>query len=80
MDDEYKLTRWNFELALLEMGRYYNTHLVNNDGEEDGFVVVAVMCEDPEDHMFISKQIDASPTLPGELKKHLKDRKKIMDR
>ena len=27
----------HFELALVEMGRHYNTHLVNNDGEEDGF-------------------------------------------
>ena len=37
MDDEYKLTRKNFELALVAMGRHHDTHLVNNDGEEDGF-------------------------------------------
>ena len=54
MDDEYKLNRRNFELALVEMGRNYDTHLVDNDGEEDGFCIVAIMCEDPEDHKFIS--------------------------
>ena len=37
MDDEYKLKRRNFELALVEIGGHYNTHLVNNDEEEDGF-------------------------------------------
>ena len=37
MDDEYKLNRRNFELAHVEMGRHFDTHLVNNDGEEDGF-------------------------------------------
>ena len=37
------------------MGRNYDTHLVNNDGEEDGFREVAIMCEDPAEHKFISK-------------------------
>ena len=33
-----------------------------------------MMGEDPEEHKFIQNKNDASPTLPGELKKHLKGR------
>ena len=34
-------------------GGHYDIHIVNNDGEEDHSV--AMMCEDPEDHKFISQ-------------------------
>ena len=40
------------------------------------FTVVAMMYEDTEDTQVYQKKnfFDASPTLPGELKKHLKGR------
>ena len=53
-----KITRKNFKLAMVEKGRHYNTHLVNNDREMDSFfvdVLVTMMCEDPEEHKLIRK-------------------------
>ena len=38
-------------------------------------VFIAMMCEDPEEHKFIKNKNDASPTLPGELKKTFKRQK-----
>ena len=59
-----------FELVLVVTSRHHDTHPVNNDGEEEGFI--AMMCEEPEVQKFIKN--DESPTLLGELKKHLKGR------
>ena len=36
MDDNKGLQKENFGLVLVEKGRHYGTHLVNNDGEEHG--------------------------------------------
>ena len=53
-----KITRKNFKVALVENGRHYDTHLVNNDRETDSFfieVLVTMMCEDPKEHKLIRK-------------------------